>query len=191
MASSRAATQKSASRVFDWRQDSTYLEYQSMTATRYMKPWAHGNINHIAAANLIGDSPWAGSAEDRDRPGFQWPWVLDRWPQCPSWASSAALVCGSHCSPQHVDTSPCGGCQRKGVLSHFSSIRRISPPAAAHRPKALVKKNTLHCKLANLDAKLLDPGINRSIPVGLAPAWKRCPPCRQQPASSIWLSCWD
>lgn len=41
-ASSRAATQKSASRVFDKRQESTLRLCQSMAATRYMKPLGIG-----------------------------------------------------------------------------------------------------------------------------------------------------
>ena len=42
MASSRAATQKSASRVFDNRQESTRRECQSITAARYRNHGAWG-----------------------------------------------------------------------------------------------------------------------------------------------------
>ena len=52
-ASSRASTQKSASRVLDSLQDRTLRLYQSMTATRYMNP-VHGNIRYIRRPYLVG-----------------------------------------------------------------------------------------------------------------------------------------
>jgi len=53
MASSSAATQKSASIVFDSREARTLRLAQSMLATRYKKPRAHRDIRHIGTPDVI------------------------------------------------------------------------------------------------------------------------------------------
>src|ERR671914_513541 len=60
-ASSRASTQKLASRVFDSRQANTYRLYQSMMATRYKNPRAIGMY-------FLARSRWARPGAPVDDP---------------------------------------------------------------------------------------------------------------------------
>src|SRR5919106_2848076 len=73
-ASSRAATQKSVSRVLDSRQANTYRLYQSMMATRYRKPRAIGMQVMSALQTWLG---WVISTPP-SRYGYTW-WLGAGW----------------------------------------------------------------------------------------------------------------